>query len=282
MSLTTDTFQLQHDLTVAIPILMNSVLINPVVMIPALMILGWGVLFWVPSVRSHYGCAFFGEAMTSRTHLLLKSNFGPARFGTSKMLSVCMLMLLALVLVGATRVSMQSVLVSSASALFLVSLWGVVCLDLKWRVIPDRFHATGLVAALTLLATSGQTAQELVVHVAAGLSLPIILSGVTWGWERWRGEGAMGWGDVKLLVWLGIWAGPRALDGFLFACFLALLFVVLRNLWSTCITFARSLGPVPQPQGDGDLKAVLREPFAFGPALVLGFPLVIFAGQFLS
>ncbi len=88
---------------------------------------------------------------------------------------------------------------------FLWSLLVVTVIDLDFRIIPDRFSlgnwGVAIAAALIL------HEPDIVNSLAGGLLGFGIFFALAWGYEKAKGIEGLGFGDVKMMGWLGAWLG---------------------------------------------------------------------------
>lgn len=136
------------------------------------------------------------------------------------------------------------------AALMVVALNGVFQADARLQIIPDRFQVTGAVGALGyLLVGLGLESERLVLHAMAGPGLALVLWLATLAYEQLRQRDGLGFGDVKLIAWLGLAFGLDIAPILAASVVLALLGVI-----PTIVLRRRSF----------------QTSFAFGPFIVLG------------
>jgi prepilin signal peptidase PulO-like enzyme (type II secretory pathway) len=139
------------------------------------------------------------------------------------------------------------------AALMAVALNGVVQADARFHLIPDRFQIVGALGAIgaliVLLTRPDAEPAQLLMRAGGGLLVAVGLYAMSWAFERWRQRPALGFGDVKLVAWLGLVMGTDVLLVLLVAMLAAqaviLPMVLLR-------------------------RRTMTSGFAFGPYLVLG------------
>ena len=133
--------------------------------------------------------------------------------------------------------------------LILLSLYGACRVDARFQIIPDRFHLFGAigVAGWMIVASQGAYLPHLLGTAIISLALPASLWLLNALYRRWRGHDGLGFGDIKLLVWLAPLLGQDIYLGLFLACALALLANL--PLWRRRSRFAT---------------------FAFGPYLAAG------------
>jgi leader peptidase (prepilin peptidase)/N-methyltransferase len=88
---------------------------------------------------------------------------------------------------------------------FLWSLLVTTFIDIDFRIIPDRFSLGNWAVALVALFVFGEpeTWQGLL-GGAFGFGMFFLLA---WGYEKIKGIEGLGFGDVKMMGWLGTWLG---------------------------------------------------------------------------
>ncbi len=134
---------------------------------------------------------------------------------------------------------------SAQAALFIpLSFIAVHCAysDLERRVIPNEALQAGLLYRVLAVQLSGNILSDLAGAFAGAAVMAAILLAVSIMYEKFRRRGAIGGGDIKLLVLAGAYLGAwDALSAMLAACILALMF-----------------------------SARGRQPFPWGPAIAAG------------
>ncbi len=103
-----------------------------------------------------------------------------------------------------------------AASLLVALLWT----DLEKRLLPDEFTLGGALAGLALatflppisvlgdfLPEANRRVQSVVAAAGSALLLSIPLSLVGWLYSRLRGRSGLGFGDVKLLLLIGVFFG---------------------------------------------------------------------------
>ncbi len=88
---------------------------------------------------------------------------------------------------------------------FTLALVAVVFIDLEFRIIPDRFSLGGWVIALAASFLWAQPPPW--ISIAGGLFGFGIFFLLAWGYEKIKGIEGLGFGDVKMMGWLGSWIG---------------------------------------------------------------------------
>lgn len=88
---------------------------------------------------------------------------------------------------------------------FTLALVATVFIDLEFRIIPDRFSLGNWVIAIAAAALWG------VPSLTSSIIGSLIGSGMfflmAWGYEKFKGVEGLGFGDVKMMGWLGAWVG---------------------------------------------------------------------------
>lgn len=159
-------------------------------------------------------------------------------------------LLLASIVVGAiAATTMQAV----GWLMIGVALWGAVRWDLLENWIPDRFQLLGLSGSLLSVAPQDRFLLEVGLY-SVGLCLLILVLKVTSQLLRLPRDSEMGWGDIKLLGWVGLAAGGLATLPWVL---ILSVFVAMPSAWR----LGRSV------------------PFAFAPALAVAALLVVFVRQ---
>lgn len=88
---------------------------------------------------------------------------------------------------------------------FIWSLIVVVYIDLDFRIIPDRFSLGNWGVALAGSLVFGEP--DIILSLAGGLMGFGIFFMLAWGYEKLKGVEGLGFGDVKMMGWLGAWLG---------------------------------------------------------------------------
>lgn len=156
---------------------------------------------------------------------------------------------------------------------FVAVLVAVAGVDLRCQLIPDVALLTGAGWALlvNLLIPADEPAQGLATswlrppavggggaHWAGSLGAAAV-AGAVFQVLRWGSRGGLGFGDVKLAAWLGLYLGPRALPVALFAA------ALLGGLVATGLLVTRRRGR--------------RDAIPFGPFLAVGGLVGWFGGE---
>ncbi len=89
--------------------------------------------------------------------------------------------------------------------IFNTTLIATIFIDLEFRIIPDRFSLGGWVMALLCSALWG--VPPFLHSLAGGLMGFGIFFVMAWGYERLKKVEGLGFGDVKMMGWLGSWLG---------------------------------------------------------------------------
>jgi len=88
---------------------------------------------------------------------------------------------------------------------FLWSLLVTTYIDIDFRIIPDRFSlGNWALAALVCLIFKDPSPLQGILGGLVGFGLFYSLA---WGYEKYKGIEGLGFGDVKMLGWLGTWLG---------------------------------------------------------------------------
>ncbi len=95
-----------------------------------------------------------------------------------------------------------------ADLYFMFSLVVITFIDIEFRIIPDRFSLGSWVVALLLLGLRSNSPWEGVLGGLAGFGFFFLLA---WGYEKYKGIEGLGFGDVKMMGWLGTWLGIGSL-----------------------------------------------------------------------
>jgi leader peptidase (prepilin peptidase)/N-methyltransferase len=88
---------------------------------------------------------------------------------------------------------------------FVFALVVTTFVDLDFRIIPDRFSWGGWVVALVASVALGEPFW--LSSLAGGLMGFGLFFVMAWGYEKWKGIEGLGFGDVKMMGWLGSWLG---------------------------------------------------------------------------
>lgn len=88
---------------------------------------------------------------------------------------------------------------------FTFSFVVVVFIDIEFRIIPDRFNFGGFILALAAAFLWGEPSWlQSVIGAGVGFGSFYLLA---WGYEKFKGIEGLGFGDVKMMAWLGAWLG---------------------------------------------------------------------------
>lgn len=109
------------------------------------------------------------------------------------------------------------------------ALAGACVLDIRYMVIPDRFHLLGGLGAVGwwVLVSSGNFG---LVELAFGPGLVLVLLAFGLVYEKFTGKISMGLGDVKLLAWISLISGTTTVYVLLAACALGGLMVLAKSV----------------------------------------------------
>ncbi len=131
---------------------------------------------------------------------------------------------------------------------FMFTLVVIIFIDIDFRIIPDRFSIGNWVLAWVLVywAPPPQLIDSLIGGVCGFMSFFLL----AWGYEKLKGVEGLGFGDVKMMGWLGAWLGWRALPPIV-------LVASLTGLIAGLIAMKRS-------------KDGMQTAIPFGPFLALG------------
>ncbi len=157
--------------------------------------------------------------------------------------------------------------------LVFISLMVTICwIDLETMLILDVLTFPGTVLGLGVATVSGRFWPASIAALT-GYGFFRVLEAVS---EWWLGRPAMGRGDAKLAMMMGAWVMPAGLAVGLMSSFMAgsVIGIVLygfsgRDLIQLSFPWAR---PVTH-------RERLSQPYPFGPALVFGGLLALFAGE---
>ena len=196
-------------------------------------IIKWGTTVWVPRVVNHYGFAYFEW----------KKPYLPG------LLSNILIVMAQMALVHAASAG-HPPLSRVFLAMMCVALYGTLRADARFQLIPDRFQALGTVGALGWVGTTCTTG-SVVPWLQAGMGL--VVAGSLWAittlYSKVRRRDGLGFGDIKLLAWLGVAMGPANLDVLAYGAAAAGLVMLPLLLFR---------------------RRQMDAAFAFGPYLVLG------------
>jgi leader peptidase (prepilin peptidase)/N-methyltransferase len=87
---------------------------------------------------------------------------------------------------------------------FMFTLVVITFIDIEFRIIPDRFSLGSWGIALLLLGLRSSSPWEGVLGGIVGFGFFFLLA---WGYEKYKGIEGLGFGDVKMMGWLGTWLG---------------------------------------------------------------------------
>lgn len=96
--------------------------------------------------------------------------------------------------------------------LFTLALISTVFIDIEFRIIPDRYSLGCWVLALGASALWGGSGSvpDFTLSLIGGLVGSGIFFAMAWGYEKLKGVEGLGFGDVKMMGWLGSWVGVAA------------------------------------------------------------------------
>jgi leader peptidase (prepilin peptidase) / N-methyltransferase len=97
-----------------------------------------------------------------------------------------------------------------AELYFVFTLVVVTFIDIEFRIIPDRFSWGNWILALLLLVVRTDSPWPYVFGGLLGFGFFFLLA---WGYEKYKGIEGLGFGDVKMLGWLGTWLGIASIPG---------------------------------------------------------------------
>ncbi len=159
------------------------------------------------------------------------------------------------------------------SQVMFISLMVTICwIDLETMLILDVLTFPGTVLGLGVAAFSGRLLPAAVAAMA-GYGFFRVLEAVS---EWWLGRPAMGRGDAKLAMLMGAWVMPQGLAVSLMAAFMSGSVIGLVLYWLSGRDLVQLSFPWARPVLH---RERLSQPYPFGPALVLGGLLALFAGD---
>ena len=88
---------------------------------------------------------------------------------------------------------------------FTLSLVAIVFIDLEFRIIPDRFSIGNWIVALVAAALWQEP--PLLYSLLGGAFGFGVFFLLAWVYEKYKGVEGLGFGDVKMMGWLGSWIG---------------------------------------------------------------------------
>ncbi|NCN27897.1 prepilin peptidase [bacterium] len=131
---------------------------------------------------------------------------------------------------------------------FVYTLLVIVVIDVDFRIIPDRFSIGNWVIALVMISYfENFSFPESFFGGLFGFGIFWLLA---WGYEKYKGIEGLGFGDVKMMGWLGTWLGFAEVPPLIL---IASTSGLLAGLWAM------------RKGGDGMKTAI-----PFGPFLALG------------
>ena len=207
-------------------------------------ILTWQVHIFIPKTINDYGFEYFGFSKPYYPSLSLK---------LLQSLVACIL------LYWYASIYKLDPLTLPFLALVISSSIGILTLDVKFRLIPDRFQFLGLIGAVGIAANKllpfSKTLPSDLYETLLALGLPAALYLSSFLYEKVRNRVGMGFGDIKLLLWLAILFGMQLYPIFIVTVALALLSKLPRIL----ITLINR---------NSSLKQTVQDPFAFAPHII--------------
>ena len=108
-----------------------------------------------------------------------------------------------------------------AAVPFILLLSIIFLTDLEAFIIPNRASLGGAVLGLVFAALDAPGLPDLKQALLGGLCGFALIYGINALYRLWRHRDGMGFGDVKLMVMLGVWLGPTSLLPILFAASMA-------------------------------------------------------------
>jgi leader peptidase (prepilin peptidase)/N-methyltransferase len=131
---------------------------------------------------------------------------------------------------------------------FTLALVATIFIDIEFRIIPDRFSIGCWIVALLAAVLWGEPHWiSSLAGAAMGFGMFFLLA---WGYEKWKGVEGLGFGDVKMMGWIGAWVGFEAVP---FVVLSASITGLVAGLWSM------------RKSGEGMKTAI-----PFGPFLAVG------------
>jgi leader peptidase (prepilin peptidase)/N-methyltransferase len=131
---------------------------------------------------------------------------------------------------------------------FALALVAIVFIDSEFRIIPDRFSLGTWIVAIA--AAGLWTEQGFLDALLGGFFGFGMFYGLSWAYEKIKGVEGLGFGDVKMMGWLGTWVGVSAVP-------FVVLFASVLGLLVGVVVMQRS-------------KAGMQTAIPFGPFLALG------------
>jgi leader peptidase (prepilin peptidase)/N-methyltransferase len=131
---------------------------------------------------------------------------------------------------------------------FTLALIATTFIDLEFRIIPDRFSLGNWVVALAASFLWGQP--DLLDAILGGLIGFGAFYLLAWGYKKIKGIDGLGFGDVKMMGWLGAWVGALAVP-------FVILIASVTGLIAGVLVMLRS-------------KEGMQTAIPFGPFLALG------------
>lgn len=97
------------------------------------------------------------------------------------------------------------------------ALYGIVLIDMRYRIIPDRFHLIGTSGALCIVI--GQYDEVIFATRTIGaILLFIVLWFISAIYGHVRKQLGLGLGDIKLFSWLTLVVGPHIISLIMISC----------------------------------------------------------------
>ena len=157
--------------------------------------------------------------------------------------------------------------------LVFISLMVTICwIDLETMLILDVLTFPGTALGIGVAAFSGRLIQACLAEVA-GYGFFRMLEAIS---EWWMGRPAMGRGDAKLAMMMGAWVLPAGLAVSLMSSFMAGSVIGIALYWFSGRDRIQLSFPWARPVTH---RERLSQPYPFGPALVFGGLLALFAGE---
>jgi prepilin signal peptidase PulO-like enzyme (type II secretory pathway) len=188
-------------------------------------------LYFIPYLLNDYGIKYFGQLSPEPSNKFLNA-----------ILSLGLSLLAAFLASGIWG--------SLGWSLVLVALWGVIRIDGKYQVIPDRLHMIGALGCCFIISQGTTPYSQVLEKALFGILMIAGLWGFTKLYELIRKETALGFGDIKLFAWLAILVGTD------------IPFLVFVSLLVGC------LGILPLMLFG---RKQWLDRFAFGPCIVIAF-----------
>lgn len=192
------------------------------------LILGMGSFSWIPRALSTYSQYSEKEFKPNQNHDVIT-------FFVS-------------ILIAILTQGMLPLYAFPLSCILAISMIGIARVDFYYKLIPDRFQIGGLLAAVGLCFLKAPQ-YNLTHYWALGIAVPAMLFLLNQFYKWTRSIEPLGFGDLKLLFWMGLLLGPQNFTAITIALFSACLIMgslILAKKWNP------------------------KQPFPFGPFIVLG------------